>query len=100
MKEINRHLADIDGQLTHIKNHLQQLDDCQHMIVLVLGWLLAKHPGDEALRALSRLANDLDEDSDLVHHVELLDQLRNHIMELHASWKEDNHVPMKENKDN
>lgn len=61
MKEINRHLADIDSQLTHISNHLQQLQDQQDTMALVLGWLLAKHPGDEALRALSRLANEMDE---------------------------------------
>lgn len=90
MKEINRHLTDLDNRLTHISNHLQRLEDRQQAIALTLGWLLASQPDHDALRVLSRLANDFDENPDLVHFVELLDELRNHIMECQTFWKEQN----------
>lgn len=76
MKEINRHLAEIDEKLLHLKVFLEQADHRSCALELVVSWLLARQPEDIALQFLSRQANESSCDPSLAEQVALLDDLR------------------------
>lgn len=91
MKEINRHLAEIDEKLLHLKVSLDQADHRSCALELVVSWLLARQPEDEAFRFLASQANELENAPDKNRHLEavaLLDDLRAQVSDWRAQWQD------------
>jgi len=89
MKEINLHLAEIDEKLLHLKVSLEQADRRSFALELVVSWLLARHPEDDAFLFLSSQANELENAPGKSRHPEavaLLDDLRAQVFEWHTQW--------------
>ncbi len=86
MKEINRHLAEIDEKLLHLKVDLDLADRRSFALELVVSWLLARHPDDEVMRFLCSQANELESTPDNYYRaaVALLDELRGHVSDWRA----------------
>jgi len=95
MKEINRHLADIDKKLLHLNVSLEQADRRNAALELVVSWLLARHPDDEALEFLSGQANELESNPKFEEDVALLDELRESVREWHVQWRGAHTPPQK-----
>jgi len=87
MKDINRHLADIDEKLLHLKISLEQADQRSAALELVVSWLLARQPDDEALGFLSGQANELESNPKFEEDVALLDEMRESVREWHVQWR-------------
>lgn len=86
MKEINRHLAEIEEKLLRLEVCLNQTNERHDALLVVLSWLLANHPGDEAMKFLCLQANELEGDRKLQEHVAVLDDLREAVCAWHALW--------------
>lgn len=70
MKEINNHLVEIDKKLPHLKVQLDLDDRRSAALELVVSWLLARQPDDQAMRFLSAQANELENAPDKTRHSE------------------------------
>jgi hypothetical protein len=74
MVKVTLHPVQRQMRLLHKQAEMQQqqVDTLQ----MVVAWLLAQQPGDDALRFLCRQANDLDEAPRYREDVQTLDDLR------------------------
>lgn len=98
MKEINRHLAEIDEKLLHFKVSLEQADRRNAASELVVSWLLARQPDDEANTFLAMQAFALENADGKSHHQEavaLLDELRESVNSWRAQWRDARIPPQK-----
>lgn len=84
--EINAHLENLTDRIVRLEVQTEQMRQRNDGLMLVVGWLLARHPGDDALRFLSSQANELDGHQKHVEYVALLDDLREEIEQWHAQW--------------
>lgn len=84
--ETNEHLKILTDRIFDLELHVDQMRQRNDGLMLVVGWLLANHPGDEAMTFLSCQANELDGHQKHVEYVALLDELREEIKQWHAQW--------------
>lgn len=89
MKKAKVHIHPMLHRIIRIEVQLNQLDRRLNAQQLVLGWLLARQPGDEAMRFLSAQANELEGSSDFEEAVAELDDLREEIARWRAQWQDD-----------
>ena len=84
MKELNRHLAEIDEKLLHLKVSLDQANQRGRALELVVSWMLAHQPDDAANTFLAMQAFALEDADGKTRHSEavaLLDDLRESVRE-------------------
>lgn len=85
--EINAHLKMLTDRIVRLEVQAEQMRKRNEALLLVVGWILAMHPGDEAMRFLSSQANELDDNQKFVEDVALLDDLREDVAQWHVQWR-------------
>jgi hypothetical protein len=70
--QIGRQLAEINENLHHLSARLDQLHSRQSGTLLVVSWLLAKHPQDEALQFLMDQGSEVSDNPSLAEHEAVL----------------------------
>lgn len=76
-------MEELLNRITRLELRLELMQQEQHAVVEVLGWLLARHP-DDAEMYLACQANELEESPKLAPLVPTFDELRSRL----ASWRE------------
>lgn len=87
--ELNAHLKSIGDKISHLEVHLQQMQRRNDTLQLVVSWILARHPGDDAMSFLSNQAIELDGNPRYEEDVAVLDELREDVLQWHAQWSSD-----------
>lgn len=75
MTDIKQHIANLENRLLHCEVYCDQLNKRHNALQLVVSWLLAKPPNQDALNFLRVQANELDGNPKHVETVMLLDEL-------------------------
>lgn len=87
-QQIERQLAEINESLRHLSDRQDQLQSRQSGTLLVLGWLLAKYPQDEALPFLMAQGAEVSGNQELAEHGAVLAGLIDDVQHWHALFAE------------
>lgn len=79
-------MEDLQNRVIWLECAFKQLQEHCRAQQLVLGWLMAKQPGNEAMEFLSCQANELDDNPKFEEDVVLLDELREDVAQWRAQW--------------
>jgi hypothetical protein len=86
--------AELTDRVIWLQATVEQLQERERALQLVLSWLLARQPNDEAMAFLSSQANEFDGARRLEEDVALLDELREDVAQWHAQWHS-GHTPQR-----
>lgn len=87
--EINTHLESLSNRILELEVQQRMEQRRNDALQLVVSWLLAKHPDNEAMFFLSCQANALEGNPKYVDDVMLLDDLREDVAQWRAQWSSD-----------
>lgn len=74
-QQIERQLTEINENLRHLGNRLDQLQSRQSGALLVLSWVLATYPQDESLQFLMAQGSEVSDNPALAEHEAVLAEL-------------------------
>lgn len=86
MKRTELSQAELTDRVIHLQAYVQQLQERANGLQLVVSWLLAKHPDDEAMLFLSSQANEFESSPKFAEEVALLDELREDVAQWRDQW--------------
>jgi hypothetical protein len=83
-EQIERQLAEVNKNLLHLAARLDQLQSRQSGTLLVVSWLLAKYPQDEALQFLMAQGAEVSGNPELAEHEAVLAELAEDVQHWHV----------------
>jgi hypothetical protein len=86
-------MKNIDERIIHLETRLQQAERRNDALQFVVSWILARHPGDDAMSFLSCQANELEASPRFEVDVAVLDELREEVLQWHAQWSSGPNTP-------
>lgn len=89
MKKAKVHIHPLLDRIIRLEISLQMAESRLSTQQLVLSWLLARQPGDEASSFLAFQAFESEKNPKYEEDVVLLDELREDVAQWHAQWKGD-----------